>query len=82
MTKTLTNMFNKIIVTENSLDDMSKMIIKPIHKKADKLNAANYRAIALLPIPGKIFFKILMKRCSYIIELSMSDSQFGFMPGR
>ena len=82
MTKTLTNLFNKIIVTENPPNDWSKMIITPIHKKGDKLNAANYRAIALLPIPGKIFCKILMNRCSHIIESSMSDSQFGFRPGR
>ena len=58
------------------------MIITPIHKTGDKLNTANYRAIALLPIPGKIFCKILMNRCSHIIESSMSVSQFGFRPGR
>ena len=33
MTKTLTNLFNKIIVTDNSPNDWSKMIITPIHKK-------------------------------------------------
>ena len=55
LTKTLTNLFNKIIVTEKSPNDWSKMIITPIHKKGDKLNSANYRAIALLQIPGKIF---------------------------
>ena len=69
-------------MTDNSPNDWSKMIITPIHKKGDKLNAANYRTIALLPIPGKIFCKILMNRCSHIIESSMSDSQFGFRPGR
>ena len=67
---------------ENSPNDWSKMIITPIHKKYVKLNAAKYRAIALLPIPGKIFCKILLNRCSHIIKSSMSDSQFGFMPGR
>ena len=82
MTKTLTNLFNKIIVTENSPNNWFKMIITPIHKKGEKLNTANYRAITLLPIPGKIFCKILMSRCSYIIESPMSDSQFGFRPGR
>ena len=82
MTKTLTNLFNKIIVTENPPNDWSTMIITAFKKKGDKLNAANYRAIALLPIPGKIFCKIFMKRCSHIIESSMSDSKFGFRPGR
>ena len=58
------------------------MIITPIHKKGDKSNAENYRAIALLSIPGKVFCKILMCRYSNIIEKSISDSQFGFRPGR
>ena len=78
MTKSLTNLFNKIIVTENEPNDWSKMIITPIHKKGDKLNAANYRSIALLLIPDKIFYKILMNR----IESSLCDSKFGVRPGR
>lgn len=82
MVKTLTALFNKIITTETSPDDWSKMIITPIHKKGDKLNAENYRAIALLSIPGKVFCKILMSRCSNIIEGSIGESQFGFRSGK
>ena len=48
-------LFNKIIKTEKSPEDWSKMIITPIHKKGDKLNADNYRA--LLSIPGKYSVK-------------------------
>ena len=58
------------------------MIITPIHKKGDKLNTENYRAIALLSIPGKVFCKIQICRYSHIIEESMSDPQFGFRPDR
>ena len=36
MTKTLTVLFNKIIVPEATPNDWSKMIITPIHKKGDK----------------------------------------------
>ena len=75
-------LFNKIIKTEKSPEDWSKMIITPIHKKGDTLNADNYRAIALLSILEKVLCKILMCRYSHIIEESMSDSQFGFRPGR
>ena len=64
MTEILTNLFNKIIVTVNSPNEWYYMIITQFHKKGDKLNAANYKAIALLPIPGKIFWKILMNRCT------------------
>ena len=78
----LTILFNKIIKTEKSPEDWSKMIITLIHKKGDKLNAYNYTANALISIPGKVFCKILMYRYSHLIEESMSDSHFGFRPGR
>ena len=44
------------------------MIINSIHNKGDKLNAENYRAIALLSIPWKVFCVIMMCRYSHIIE--------------
>ena len=78
----LTILFNKIIKTEKSPEDWSKMITTQIHKKGDTLNAENYRAIALLSIPGKVFCKILMCRYSHISEEYTSDSQFGFRPGK
>jgi len=82
MIKALTILFNKIIISEKTPDDWSKMIITPIHKKSDKLKPENYRAIALLSIPGKIFCKIMIHRCSQIFEESINESQFGFRPGR
>ena len=82
MTKNPNKPINKIMLTDNSPNDCSKMIIIPFHKKGDKLYAANYRSIALLSILGKIFCILLMNRCSHIIESSMNDSQFGFRPGR
>ena len=78
----LTILFNKIINTEKSPEDGSTIIITQIHKKDDKLKEENYRAIALLSIPGTVFCKIMMCIYSHIIEESMSDSQFGLMPSR
>ena len=69
----LTIVFNKIIKTEKSPEHCSKMSITPIHKKGDKLNEENYRAIALLSIPGKVLNKILMCRYSHIIEESLKN---------
>jgi len=48
MIKTLTILFNKIIINETPPDDWSKMVVTTIHKKGDTLNPRNYRAIALL----------------------------------
>ena len=58
------------------------MLVTPIHKKGDKMDPKNYRAIALLSIPGKVFCRILMNRSLDIIERSLSESQYGFRPGR
>ena len=62
--------------------DWSKMIISPIHKKGDKSNPENYRAIALLSIPGKVFNKILVERIKDQTEEAIKETQFGFRPGR
>ena len=67
-------LFNKIIKTERSPEDWSKMCIIPIHKKCDNLNSENYRATALLSIPGNVFRKILMCGYSHVIEDSVSYS--------
>ena len=67
----LTIVLNKIIKMVKLLEYWSKMMITPIHKKVDKLNAENYRAIALLSIQGKVLCKILMCRYSHTIEESM-----------
>ena len=67
---------------EKSPRDWCKMIVTPVHKKGDKLNPANYRAIALLSIPGKVFLHILLQRMRQHTEDWAKESQYGFRPGR
>ena len=62
--------------------DWSKMIVSPIHKKGDKLNPANYRAISLLSILGKVFSKILLNKIQEQTESFLGETQYGFRPGR
>ena len=52
----------KVSNEEKSPKDWSRMLVAPIHKKGDKRDPANYRAIALLSIPGKIFFDEYTKK--------------------
>ena len=58
------------------------MIINPIHKKGDKSNPENYRAIALLSVLGKVFNKILLERVKDQTEETIKEIQLGFRPGR
>ena len=58
------------------------MLVSPIHKKGDKLDPANYRAISLLSVPGKVFSRMLLNKIKLKVEQSLGESQFGFRVGR
>jgi hypothetical protein len=82
MTDMLEKIFIKVWNEEKSPKDWSRMLVNPIYKKGDKLDPANYRAISLISIPGKIFLKVLLYRMQNIIEESTKESQYGFRPDR
>ena len=82
MENMLFKIFNKIWKDEKTPQDWSKMLISPIHKKGDRLDVSNYRAIALLSIPEKVFSQILLTRIKITTESKSSESQFGFREGR
>lgn len=82
MVKMLQYLFRKIWEDVDTPDDWSKLLINPIHKKGDKLNPENYRAISLTSVPCKVFCKVILSRIEGIIEESMGESQFGFRTGR
>ena len=54
MAEMLHKIFNAIWVQERTPKNWARMLITPIHKKGDKHNPGNYRAISLLSIPGKV----------------------------
>ena len=55
----------------------------PAHKKGDKQNLKNHRPISLLPVPGKIFKRILYNSMyEFFTESNLiSPNQSGFKPG-
>jgi hypothetical protein len=55
-------------------------IIKPLYKKEDRDNVANYRPISLLTAFSKVFEKIIYDRLIQHIETNniLTDEQFGF----
>ena len=82
MVKMLQHIFRQIWEDGVTPEEWSKSLINPIHKKGDKLNPENYRAISLTSVPCKVFCKIILMRMEGQIEEFMSESQFGFRTGR
>lgn len=59
-------------------------IIKPIYKKGDRENPANYRPIALISVLSKVFEKCMHTRLiKFIDKCNIIDSnQYGFQKGK
>ena len=82
MVTMLEHIFQKILISEDTPLHFSKMLVTPVYKKGDSGNPENYRAIALLSIPGKVLNKILLEKIREKTEPFTSESQFGFRPKR
>ncbi|CAI5461394.1 unnamed protein product [Closterium sp. Yama58-4] len=53
-----------------------------LHKKGDKDQLGNYRAISLLNFTYKILAKVLAERMKKVLHRVISPDQYGFIPGR
>jgi hypothetical protein len=55
-------------------------VIKPLHKKGDRENCANYRGITLLSVTGKVLLGAIASRIAYKLEEDnfFSEAQCGF----
>ena len=74
--------FDKILSSRDTPNHFAKMLVTPIFKKGDRENPANYRAISLLSIPGKVLNRILLQHIQAKTEPISSDRQYGFRPNR
>ena len=77
----LTDFFNTCF--DNSVYPWNESIITPLHKKGDKSNPDNYRAIAVSSVIGKIFSTILLERLHMFRKSKCPDppNQLGFTKG-
>ncbi|CAF3419619.1 unnamed protein product, partial [Rotaria sp. Silwood2] len=57
-------------------------IVVPIFKKGDQKECSNYRGITLLSLPGKVFTRIIERRCRDIVEPHIQETQCGFRARR
>ena len=58
----------KLWYEEQSPKHWSHMLVVPVYKNGDKPDPANYRAVAMLSKPGKIFLKVLLNEMIDLIE--------------
>ncbi|CAF1534892.1 unnamed protein product [Adineta ricciae] len=63
-------------------NDWQTGIVVPIFKKGDQRDCSNYRGITLLSLPGKVFARIIERRCRQIVEPQIQENQCGFRAGR
>ena len=64
----LKSIFDTIWVTESVPKDWQSQLLVPLHKKGSRTICDNYRGIALLSIPGKVFAKAILNRLKPRVE--------------
>ena len=52
----------KTLSTEDTPSHFSKMLVTPVFKKGDSCKPENYKAIALLSIPKKVFNRVILEK--------------------
>ena len=68
--------------SESVPEDWVKQLTIPLHKKGAHDHCDNFRGIALLSIPGKIFCRVIQKRLAERGNQLLRESQCGFRKGR
>ena len=63
-------------------EDWVKQLTIPLHKKGSMQDCDNYRGIALLSVPGKVFCRVIQRRLAKRAEQMLRENQCGFRRGR
>ena len=79
----ITHMFNLSLATSVFPKKWKEALVVPIPKSGDSTLVKNYRPISLLPLPGKIFEKLVHAQITYHLEgnFLLTDTQHGFRRG-
>jgi len=78
----MTRVCNMVWQHEATPVDWKKGIIIPLPKKGDLTDCNNWRGIALLSVPGKVFSRVLLNRMKSAVDQLLRQEQAGFRPGR
>ena len=75
------NAFNESVVSCKFLCVLKLADVKPVHKKASRLEKTNYRPVNLLPNISKFFERCMHRQISEYFETVLSKFQCGFRKG-
>ena len=75
------NAFNESVVSCKFPSVLKLADVKPVHKKASRLEKTNYRPVSLLPNITKIFERCMHRQISEYFETVLSKLQCGFRKG-
>ena len=78
----LHHLFSVSIQKKTLPDEWKVHTISPIYKSGDRSLVANYRPISLLCSVSKVLEKLVYCRIIDFLSSRLSNSQFGFLPGR
>ena len=76
------SLFDAIWHKEEVPEDWKSQLLIPPHKKGSRTICDNYRGIALLGTPSKVFTKAILNRVKPRTELLLRESQCVFRSGR
>ena len=78
----LTKLAGSIWHSESVPDDWVKQLTIPLHKKGAHDQCDNFRGIALLSVPGKVFCRVIQRRLAESGDQLLRENQCGFRKGR
>ena len=76
------SLFDAIWHEKEVPEDWKSQLLIPLHKKGSRTICDNYRGIALLSTPSKVFTKAILNRVKHRTELLLCESQCDFHSGR
>ena len=75
------NAFNEFVISCKFLPVLKLVDVKPVHKKASRLEKTNYRPVSLLPKISKNFERCMHRQISGYFETVLPKFQCGFQKG-
>jgi len=75
-------LFHKVWDREEIPEDWSKGLIVKVPKKGDLTVCDSWRGITLLPIPSKVFCRVILNRMAVSLDKKLREEQAGFRRGR